>query len=71
MSTIPKAPEQQAADNQNDSGGEYFEAPTIGEHDADQNSDEQLETPDVPDSEPASPGASRGKPKKKRSSKRR
>ncbi|MCZ8543668.1 DUF1003 domain-containing protein [Mesorhizobium qingshengii] len=65
MSTIPKAPEQQAADNQNDSGGEYFEAPTIGEHDADQISDEHLEVPDVPDSEPAGPGASRGKPKKK------
>ena len=64
MSTVPKAPEQ-AADNQNDSGGEYFEAPTAGELEADQTSDEHLETPDVPDSEPSGPGAPRGKPKKK------
>lgn len=56
MSTAPKTLEK-APDN--DSGGEYFEAPTIGA----QSSDEQLETPDVPDSEPALPG--RAKPKKK------
>ncbi|RVA31870.1 hypothetical protein EN935_12820, partial [Mesorhizobium sp. M7D.F.Ca.US.004.03.1.1] len=62
MSTVPKTPEQAA---ENDNGGEYFEAPIIGEHEADQTSDEQLETPDVPDSEPSAPGASRGKPKKK------
>ncbi|MER9587115.1 DUF1003 domain-containing protein [Mesorhizobium sp. M0276] len=64
MSTVPKTPEQ-PADNQNDSGGEYFEAPTTGELEADQTSDEHLETPDVPDSEPSVPGAHRGKPKKK------
>lgn len=58
MSTAPKTPEKTP---ENDSGGEYFEAPTIG--DADHSSDEHFEIPDVPDSEPALPG--RAKPKKK------
>ncbi|TPL55267.1 DUF1003 domain-containing protein [Mesorhizobium sp. B2-4-4] len=62
MSTLPKASEQQAADN--DSGGEYFEAPTTGE-DLHGVSDEHFDTPEVPDSEPALPGASRAKPKKR------
>ncbi|TPK59946.1 DUF1003 domain-containing protein [Mesorhizobium sp. B2-4-15] len=64
MSTTPKASEQQAADNQNDSGGEYLEAPTTQE-DLHGVSDEHFDTPEVPDSEPAGPGASRIKPKKK------
>ncbi|RUX98853.1 hypothetical protein EN991_39260, partial [Mesorhizobium sp. M7A.F.Ca.US.005.03.2.1] len=64
MSTVPKTPEQ-AADNQNDDGGEYFEAPIVGELEADPVSDEHFDTPEVPDSEPAGPGAHRGKPKKK------
>jgi uncharacterized membrane protein len=63
MSTSPRATEQQ--DSQNEGGSEYFEAPPAGLHDADQISDEQLETPDVPDSEPSAPAASRGKPKRK------
>jgi uncharacterized membrane protein len=67
MSTAPKAPEPKAAANQNDTGGEYLEAPTIGAHDASEISDEHLEAPEVPDSdsEPAGHGAPRGKPKKK------
>lgn len=64
MSTVPKAPEAKAAANQNDTGGEYLEAPTIGAHDESGISDEHLEAPEVPDSEPTVPGAPRGKPKK-------
>ncbi|UDL87211.1 DUF1003 domain-containing protein [Mesorhizobium sp. PAMC28654] len=64
MSTVPKAPEAKAAANQNDTGGEYLEAPTIGSHDESGISDEHLEAPEVPDSEPTGPGATRGKPKK-------
>jgi len=64
MSTVPKAPEAKAAANQNDTAGEYLEAPTIGAHDESGVSDEQLEAPEVPDSEPTAPGAPRGKPKK-------
>ncbi|MER9366974.1 DUF1003 domain-containing protein [Mesorhizobium sp. M0518] len=64
MSTVPKTPEQ-AEDNQHDSGGEYFEAPIIGELEADPVSDEHFDTPEVPDSEPSAPGPQRGKPKKK------
>ncbi|WP_214470210.1 DUF1003 domain-containing protein [Mesorhizobium sp. dw_380] len=62
MSTVPKASEQKAADN--DSGGEYFEAP-ITQEDLNEVSDEHFDMPEVPDSEPAGPGASRLKPKKK------
>ena len=65
MSTVPKTSEQ-PAENQNDGGGEYFEAPTIGEHEAEHGSDEHSEVPEVPDSEPSAPGASHAKPKKKR-----
>lgn len=64
MSTVPKASEQKAADNENDSGGEYFEASTTQE-DLHGVSDEHFDTPEVPDSEPSGPGASRFKPKKK------
>jgi len=64
MSTVPKASEQKAADNENDSGGEYFEAP-IAQEDPHEVSDEHFDTPEVPDSEPAGPGASRIKPRKK------
>lgn len=64
MSTVPKTPEQ-PAENQNDGGGEYFEAPTIGEHEAEHGSDEHSEVPEVPDSEPSAPGAPHAKPKKK------
>ncbi|WP_198020956.1 DUF1003 domain-containing protein [Mesorhizobium sp. LNJC391B00] len=53
----PKPSEQ--ADNENDSGGEYFEAPPA--HDAELVADEALEAPDVPDSEPHG----RLKPKRK------
>jgi uncharacterized membrane protein len=64
MASDPKASAQKKADNQNDSGGEYLEAPTTqGElHGV---SDEHLETPEVPDSEPSLPGTGRVKPKKK------
>ncbi|BCG76996.1 DUF1003 domain-containing protein [Mesorhizobium sp. 113-3-3] len=64
MSTVPKASEQQAADNEHDSGGEYFEAPITPE-DLHEGSDEHFDTPEVPDSEPAGLGTSRIKPKKK------
>ncbi|RUW57072.1 DUF1003 domain-containing protein [Mesorhizobium sp. M00.F.Ca.ET.151.01.1.1] len=64
MSTVPKASEQQGADNQNDSGGEYFEAPTT-EANLQEVSDEHFDTPEVPDSEPTPPDASRIKPRKK------
>lgn len=64
MSTVPKAADQKAADNENDSGGEYFEAP-IAQEDLHEVSDEHFDTPEVPDSEPSIPGASRVKPRKK------
>jgi uncharacterized membrane protein len=64
MSTVPKASEQKAADNENDSGGEYFEAP-ITTADLHEVSDDHFDTPEVPDSEPAGPGSSRIKPKRK------
>ena len=64
MSTVPKASEQQAADTENDSGGEYFEAPITPE-DLHEVSDEHFDTPEVPDSEPTGLGTSRIKPKKK------
>ena len=64
MSTVPKASEQQAADTENDSGGEYFEAP-ITQEDPHEVSDEHFDTPEVPDSEPTGLGTSRIKPKKK------
>lgn len=64
MSTVPKTSEQKAAANENDSGGEYFEAP-ITEEDLHEVSDEHFDTPEVPDSEPSGPGASRIKPRKK------
>ncbi|MDX8502869.1 DUF1003 domain-containing protein [Mesorhizobium sp. VK4C] len=62
MAGDPKA--QKQADDENESGGEYFEAATVPEdaHDA---ADEVLEAPEVPDSEPTPPGAARVKPKKK------
>jgi uncharacterized membrane protein len=63
MSTVPKASEK-PADNQNDSGGEYFEATTT-QADLHEVSDEHFDTPEVPDSEPVAPGASRIKPKRK------
>ncbi|TGT37717.1 DUF1003 domain-containing protein [Mesorhizobium sp. M8A.F.Ca.ET.165.01.1.1] len=64
MSTVPKASEQTSADNENDSGGEYFEASTT-QADLHEVSDEHFDMPEVPDSEPAGPGGSRLKPKKK------
>lgn len=64
MSTVPKTSEQKAADNENDSGSEYFEAPTTPE-DPHEVSDEHFDTPEVPDSEPSGPGTSRIKPRKK------
>jgi len=64
MSTVPKTSEQKAAANENDSGGEYFEAP-IAQEDLHEVSDEHFDTPEVPDSEPSGPGASRIKPRKK------
>jgi uncharacterized membrane protein len=64
MSTVPKTSEQKAAANENDSGGEYFEAP-IAQEDLQEVSDEHFDTPEVPDSEPSLPGASRTKPRKK------
>ena len=65
MSTPSKSTDAKQADNQNDSGGEYFEASTVEADGADQLADEHLEAPEVPDSEPASPGGTRGKAKKK------
>ncbi|MEW6634661.1 MAG: DUF1003 domain-containing protein [Pseudomonadota bacterium] len=64
MASDPKASAQKKADNQNDSGGEYLEAATVPEE-LHAGSDEHLETPEVPDSEPASPGTGRVKAKKK------
>ncbi|QPC89704.1 DUF1003 domain-containing protein [Mesorhizobium sp. INR15] len=64
MSTVPKPSDQAAPANQNDSGGEYFEAPTTQE-DLHEVSDEHFDTPEVPDSDPSGPGGSRAKPKKK------
>ena len=64
MSTVPKTSEQKAADNENDSGGEYFEAATVPE-DQHEAADEILEAPEVPDSEPHVPDTTRVKPKKK------
>ncbi|MDX8491036.1 DUF1003 domain-containing protein [Mesorhizobium sp. VK22B] len=60
MAGDPKA--QKQADDENESGGEYFEAHTLAE-DAHEAADEILEAPEVPDSEPHVPG--RVKPKKK------
>ncbi|MEO5759538.1 MAG: DUF1003 domain-containing protein [Mesorhizobium sp.] len=64
MSTVPKPSDQAAPANQNDSGGEYFEAPTTQE-DPHEVSDEHFDTPEVPDSDPSGPGGSRVKAKKK------
>ncbi|SFN59535.1 Uncharacterized membrane protein [Mesorhizobium sp. NFR06] len=62
MASDPKAAAQKQADNENDIAGEYLEAETVSE-DAQHGSDEILEAPEVPDSEPHVPG--RVKPKKK------
>ncbi|TIV66994.1 MAG: hypothetical protein E5V89_24990, partial [Mesorhizobium sp.] len=62
MAGDPKA--QNKADDENESGGEYFEAATVAEE-AHEAADEILEAPEVPDSEPHVPGTTRVKPKKK------
>ncbi|TKB12951.1 MAG: DUF1003 domain-containing protein [Mesorhizobium sp.] len=64
MAGDPKASAQKQADDENESGGEYFEAATVPE-DAHEATDEVLEAPEVPDSEPTPPGTARAKPKKK------
>lgn len=63
MST--KSTDTKQADNQNDSGGEYFEASTVETDGADHIAEEHLEAPEVPDSEPPGLGGTRGKTKKK------
>ena len=64
MASDPKAIALKKADNENHSGGEYLEAATVPDelHGV---SDEHLETPEVPDSEPHLPGTTRVKAKKK------
>lgn len=64
MAGDPKASVLKEADNENESGGEYFEAATLPD-DAQETADEILEAPEVPDSEPHVPGTARIKPKKK------
>ena len=64
MASDPKAAAKIAADNENDTRGEYLEAATVAD-DAHEAADEVLEAPEVPDSEPHVPGTTRAKPKKK------
>ena len=64
MASDPKATAQKQADDENESGGEYFEAATVPE-DQHEAADEILEAPEVPDSEPHVPDTTRVKPKKK------
>ena len=64
MAGDPRASAQKAADKENQSGGEYLEAATVADE-AHETADEHLEAPEVPDSEPALPGTSRVRPKKK------
>ncbi len=60
----PKGRDASGNDIGGDTGGEYLEASTVAEPQA----EEVLEAPDVPDSDPSDGRTSRGKPKKKPSS---